>query len=110
MSIWEAVGLFWIVFGVFFSFVGVLGVLRLPDVYTRLHATGKVASLGVFGLVLGSAFIAPQTALKVIMLAVFIIFSGPVTSHAIGAAVHRRDQRRAGAAVSGNTGEIAAEG
>lgn len=103
MSIWEAIGLFWIVFGVFFSFVGVLGVLRLPDVYTRLHATGKVASLGVFGLVIGSAFIAPQTAFKVIMLAVFIIFSGPVASHAIGAAAHRRDQRQADQAAQDST-------
>lgn len=38
-----------VVIGTFFSIVGVVGYVRLPDVYTRLHATGKV---GVFGVVL----------------------------------------------------------
>ena len=35
-----------VLLGTFFSFVGVLGYYRLPDVYTKLHAAGKV---GVFG-------------------------------------------------------------
>jgi multisubunit Na+/H+ antiporter MnhG subunit len=38
-----------VVLGTLFSIVGVLGFIRFPDVYTRLHATGKV---GVFGVVL----------------------------------------------------------
>jgi len=38
-----------IIVGTFFSLVGVLGMVRLPDVYSRLHATGKV---GIYGAVL----------------------------------------------------------
>ena len=38
-----------VITGTLFSLIGVIGLLRLPDVYTRLHATGKV---GVYGAVL----------------------------------------------------------
>ena len=37
-----------IVIGTIFSILGVVGMIRMPDVYTRWHATGKV---GVFGVV-----------------------------------------------------------
>jgi multicomponent Na+:H+ antiporter subunit G len=33
--------------GTFFSVVGIIGLVRLPDVYARMHATGKVSSFGV---------------------------------------------------------------
>ena len=45
----QLLALFAVIVGTIFSMLGVLGYLRLPDVYTRLHATGKV---GVFGAVL----------------------------------------------------------
>ncbi len=44
----QLIALIAVIAGTFFSLVGVLGLVRLPDVYTRLHATGKV---GVFGVV-----------------------------------------------------------
>lgn len=85
-------GLFFLIFGVVFSFLGVFGILRLPDTYSRLHASGKVGTLGVIGLCIGCAFLMPSAALKVLALSIFLVFSGPVGSHAIAAGIHRAEQ------------------
>jgi monovalent cation/proton antiporter MnhG/PhaG subunit len=66
-----------------------VGILRLPDTYSRLHASGKTSTLGVMFLCLGTAFIRPSAILELLALSIFVIFSGPVGSHAIAAAVHR---------------------
>ncbi len=79
-----------LVFGVFFCAVGVLGVIRMPDTLTRLHASGKVAILGLFGLLLGAALLVPSTALRLLVLGLFVLLTSPVATHAIAASVHRR--------------------
>jgi len=73
----EIVGATFTVLGVFFSLVGVIGIMRLPDVYSRIHASGKVATLGIFGLLIGLALL------------LFLLISSPVASHAIAAAAYR---------------------
>ncbi|MEM9950552.1 MAG: monovalent cation/H(+) antiporter subunit G [Chloroflexota bacterium] len=88
-QILDIIGLILIFVGVAFSALGVIGVLRLPDTYTRLHASGKTSTLGVIFIGAGTAFILPSAILKILALCIFIIFSGPVGSHAIAAAVHR---------------------
>lgn len=85
----QGIGAFFIIIGTIFSVLGVVGILRLPDTYTRLHASGKTSTLGVVFICLGTAFIIPNAILKLLALVVFIIFSAPVGSHAIAAAVHR---------------------
>ncbi len=94
-----------LVFGVFFCAVGVLGVIRMPDTLTRLHASGKVAILGLFGLLFGAALLVPATALRLLVLGLFVLLTSPVATHAIAASVHRRrgiaqqleDERQPGA-------------
>lgn len=92
MSILELLGSFFIVVGTLFSALGVIGILRLPDTYSRLHASGKTGTLGVIGLCIGVGILMPEATLKVLLLGMFIIFSGPVASHAIAAAVKRSDE------------------
>jgi multicomponent Na+:H+ antiporter subunit G len=89
MIIAEIIGAILLLIGIAFSVLGVIGILRLPDTYTRLHASGKTSTLGVLFLCAATAVILPEALLKVIALSVFLIFSGPVGSHAIAAAVHR---------------------
>ena len=86
----EILGVIALLFGLFFCAVGVLGVFRLPDTLTRLHASGKVATLGVFGLLLGAALLMPSTALRLIALGLFVLLTSPVATHAIAASVYRR--------------------
>jgi len=79
-----------LVFGLFFCAVGVLGVVRLPDSLTRLHASGKVATLGLFGLLAGAALLMPSAWLRLLALGLFVLLTSPVATHAIAASVYRR--------------------
>jgi len=88
----EFIGIAALVFGLFFSIVGVVGVMRMPDIYTRLHASGKVATLGIFGLLLGAAILMPSITLKALALGLFILFTSPVSTHAIAASEYRRKE------------------
>ncbi len=93
----QVAGLIFMVAGLFFCAVGVLGIVRFPDVYARIHASGKVSSLGIIGILVGTAFLMPETALEVIVLGIFLIVSSPVASHAIALAAHRQGVPRANA-------------
>ena len=75
--------------GTFFSVVGVLGFIRLPDVYTRLHATGKVGVFGVVFLLVAAVFWAPFAWGRGLILILMLIIIGPVTSHALASAANR---------------------
>ncbi len=86
----EFIGVAALVFGLFFCIVGVVGVLRMPDIYTRLHASGKVATLGLFGLLVGTAILMPEVSLKTLALGLFVLVASPVTTHAIAASEYRR--------------------
>lgn len=85
----EIIGLIVLWFGVGFCAVGVLGIIRMPDLYCRLHASGKVATVGLCGLLVGAAFLMPSATLKVIALAIFAVLTLPVSTHAIAAAAYR---------------------
>lgn len=85
----EVIAAIALLFGVFFSFIGVLGIIRLPDAYSRLHASGKVGTMGQFGLLIGVGLLLPDTALRLLILGIFVIITAPVGSHVIAVAVHR---------------------
>lgn len=77
--------------GLFFHLVAGLGVLRLPDVYTRLHAVSKAETLGVL-LTLGALALwsgASLTTAKLAVVAVFLFLANPTATHAIGRAALR---------------------
>jgi multicomponent Na+:H+ antiporter subunit G len=77
--------------GLFFHGVAALGVIRLPDFYSRLHAVGKAETLGVV-LTLGAVMVwaGPSlTAVKVGFVAVFLFLANPTSTHAVGRAAFR---------------------
>jgi multicomponent Na+:H+ antiporter subunit G len=90
MTIQDILALAALVFGLFFSLVGIVGLVRFPDVYCRIHASGKVATLGLVGLLATSALLLPETALKALALALFVVITSPVASHAIASAAYRQ--------------------
>jgi multicomponent Na+:H+ antiporter subunit G len=89
MLLRELLGLAALFFGVAFSVIGVVGMLRLPDVYTRLHASGKVSTLGLWGILLGAALLLEGVLPRALALAVFLVLVQPIASHAIAAAARR---------------------
>lgn len=94
MPINEILGLIAIFVGVFFVFVGIIGMIRMPDVYGRIHATGKVATLGIMGILIGTAFFNPGEALKAIVLLLFLLITAPAASYSIAVAAHRQGTPR----------------
>jgi len=74
--------------GAFLCAVGGLGVLRLPDFYSRQHAAGITDTLGsafvLIGLMLQSGF--TLNAAKLVMILVFLLLTSPVATHAIAQA------------------------
>ena len=93
----EVVGLIALWFGVFFCVVGIVGMLRLPDVFSRIHASGKVSALGIVGLLVGAAFLVPSVTPKVIVFTLFLVITSPVASHAIAIAAYKQGVARNGA-------------
>jgi multicomponent Na+:H+ antiporter subunit G len=78
-----------VVAGTFFAIVGVVGLIRLPDVYTRLQATGKVGVLGVFFLLIAVATQMRDSVGPALVLMLLLLIVGPSISHAISSAGYR---------------------
>lgn len=83
-----ATGIF-VLIGTAFSILGILGLLRMPDIYTRLHATGKVGIYGVVLLLIAAGIWTPVHIGKILILIFFIMLTGPITAHAISSASYR---------------------
>lgn len=79
--------------GIFFFFTATVGLLRFPDFFTRLHATGKGDTLAVLLCLIGLAIYegVSLTALKIIFIAVFMALAQPTATHAISKAALRSD-------------------
>ncbi|MFZ7104891.1 MAG: monovalent cation/H(+) antiporter subunit G [Peptococcaceae bacterium] len=74
-----------LLFGFFFILVAALGVMRLPDFYSRLHASGKSETLGMLlsfiGLALYEGF--TLTSIKLWFIVLFILIANPIGTHII---------------------------
>ena len=87
-------GLSWVLLiaGSFFSIVGAIGMLRMPDVFTRMHAASVTETLGValilLGLMLQSGL--NLVSAKLLMLGVLIFIAVPTATHAIAHAAMLR--------------------
>ena len=75
--------------GTFFSLTGVLGYIRFPDVYTRLHASAKVSVFGAVFLMVAAISWTPLSLGKGLVLISLLLISGPVISHALSSGAYR---------------------
>ena len=69
--------------GVIFLFLGGLGILRMPDVYNRMQAGTKATTLGAVGTIIGVGLMHPEWFFKTSIIALFILLSNPISSHAL---------------------------
>jgi multicomponent Na+:H+ antiporter subunit G len=88
-AIWLVLAILAVLVGTAFSLVGVIGFVRLPDVYTRLHATGKVSVFGVVLLLVAATLLTPLGAGKAAVLILLLILGAPTASHALASAAWR---------------------
>lgn len=96
--------------GCFFLLVGTIGLIRLPDVYNRMHATSKATTFGAASLFLaGAVHFGPSelggAGLTSLVGIVFLFITAPTGAHVISQSAERMGIEFAGDAVWPDTGE-----
>jgi multicomponent Na+:H+ antiporter subunit G len=81
-----------LVSGALFMLLAGVGLVRLPDLYTRMSATSKAATLGASLVLLGAAvhFGTAAAAGRAVVVVAFLFLTAPLAAHAIGRAGYRR--------------------
>jgi multicomponent Na+:H+ antiporter subunit G len=74
--------------GALFVFVAGLGLLRMPDLFTRMHGASKAATLGNLLIVLAAAlwFGDGWTLTRALMIAAFLLVTAPIATHVLARA------------------------
>ncbi|MCX8029986.1 MAG: monovalent cation/H(+) antiporter subunit G [Thermodesulfovibrionales bacterium] len=95
MSILEIISIILILGGLFFFFTATVGLIRMPDYYCRMQATGKGDTLGavlclsglaLYNLDSGLSFANIIVSIKIMFIAIFIFIANPTATHAISKA------------------------
>jgi len=83
MTITDILGILLIAVGLFFMLVAAVGFVRLPDLFSRLHVTGVLDTLGAPMVLVGVAvWIGPSlTAVKLVLGIVFLYLTSPLVGH-----------------------------
>jgi len=83
-----------IIIGVAFFAAGSIGLLRLPDLYTRLHALTKADNLGLGMIVIGLALLSGSLvmAVKLILVWILVLAGGAASAHLIAQQALRRER------------------
>ena len=81
--------------GCVISLTGSLGLLRMPDFYTRLHTAGKTDSLGQVVILVGLVFVTDDILIqmKLVMVGLILMIVAPTATHAITKAAHLHELR-----------------
>jgi multicomponent Na+:H+ antiporter subunit G len=82
-----------ILLGSFFTVIGAIGLVRMPDLFTRMHAASVIDTTGIgclfVGMMLQAGF--GLVALKLLFILALFFFAGPVITHALAqAALHEK--------------------
>src|SRR6056297_2100679 len=84
----ELAGAIIVLIGSIFLFLGALGLLRMPDSYTRIQAGTKASTLGTLLSLLGFILLMPSWWGKLLILIVFIMLTNPISSHVLARAAY----------------------
>ena len=79
---------FFLLLGGFFALIAAIGVLRLPDVLMRMHASTKAGILGSSLILIGGAVFLQETEItvRVVAIILFLMLTAPIGAHMIGRA------------------------
>lgn len=84
----ELIGSILVLLGAVFHFSAGLGMLRMPDAYTRMQAGTKASTLGNTLVLAGLAIYHPGWGLKLLIIVYFVLMTNPVSSHALARAAY----------------------
>ena len=79
---------FFFIVGSVFLLIGAIGIIRLPDIFSRMHGAGIIDSMGTAMLFSGMFLQAGFTivSIKVFLILLFLMFTSPTTTHALARA------------------------
>jgi len=93
-TILEAIIAVFLIIGALFALVGAIGLVRLPDFYSRLHGPTKASTLGVGAILIGSMIYFSSTdnvSFHELLVTMFLFMTAPVSAHLLAkAALHLR--------------------
>ncbi|WEX07750.1 monovalent cation/H(+) antiporter subunit G [Chelativorans sp. AA-79] len=84
-----------ILIGAFFAFAASIGLLRLPDLYTRMHAASKTGTLGSGAMLIALAVYTEDhaTASRALAAIVFLLLTAPISAHLLAKAAYAAGYR-----------------
>jgi multicomponent Na+:H+ antiporter subunit G len=83
-----------IILGLVVMTLGVYGMIRMPDIYTRLHAASKSAFLGVVSISVAAMLVGDTASImRLALLILLVTVTTPMASHAIGRAAYLHNER-----------------
>ena len=85
----DYIGYLLVFLGIMAFIVSAIGLLRMPDTYTRMHVGTKTTTIGTVLVLFGAMFIQPEWAWKLILLTIFILLTNPLSSSVIARATHK---------------------
>ena len=78
--------------------IGSLGLIKLPDVYCRIHAVGMIDTAGasfiILGMIIHQGF--SLVSFKLALIGVFLFFTSPIATHAVAQVAHKMGVKPAG--------------
>jgi multicomponent Na+:H+ antiporter subunit G len=89
-ELWNIIVGLLIIIGAFFTLFAALGVLRFPDLYTRMHAASKAGVFGSGLILIGLAIHASDVAisLRAVLAILFLILTTPISAHLLAKAAY----------------------
>ena len=82
-----------LILGLFFILTGSIGILRLPDVFARIHAAGMIDTAGSAFIILGMILQSGLSLItaKLVFIGIFIFFTSPITGHVTANLARKKD-------------------
>lgn len=88
----EYLGFAFLTLGTLFFLISAIGLLRMPDLFTRMHVGTKSTTIATLLIVIGGCFLEPSWSFKLLLIAVFILLTNPLSSSVIARASHNEEQ------------------
>ena len=88
-----------IAIGLFFALAGTLGILKMPDTFSRMQASTCISTLGMLGVAIGALLYAifimhsSGTAVKIVVIAGLIMVTNPIGAHAVAKGAYQHGIR-----------------
>ena len=88
MEALQIAGALIVLLGAVFLVLAAIGIIRMPDPYNRIQAGTKASTLGVVLALIGLGMYEPAWLPKLLIIALFVLLTNPVSSHALARAAH----------------------